>query len=426
MSRPHASIVYMSTPNRFRICLVAMFWLLSRAAIAQSPVATDDDITLHNGGQMFDIASFLLGNDVLTTGDSVQVVLLSPPVNGTLTRVGDSQFLYQANQGFVGFDSFSYRLQTLPVQHLVFDPSLSVLQFDASVKTPIGEDSDTEEVPIVGTLDIDIGPDPAAIDSVHLLGIDIRNQNSHGLRFDYGELITIGTLRINVGAEAIRLFSSAVGPAVEAIGLLRSFDQTGNVIGADVLATLEGSGLLIGQVPTDPQQLTTETELDLGGSVLHSSGNLVVLMSIDAGWTFDLDGNEVGLQISGSMQARGSFTPRQESNEATVTIDVTDVTEMVSTDRDPAMPGWSIDVYPNPVKDRVTVRWVQGSLSPSAQHVVVDVYDVLGRMITSYSRSGIPGNEMTIHLDASNWSEGLYFVRIRQGDTNVVKSLVRN
>jgi len=390
--------------------------MLSRPSFAQAQVlvAADDVIALHNGGQVVNSATYLLGNDTLPEADSVQVVIMTLPTNGTLTPIGDGNYLYQADPGYIGFDSFSYRLQTLPVQHLEFDPSLSVLRFDASVKTLIGEDDDSEDIPVVGTLDIDIGVDPAAVDSVHLLGIDIQNQNDHGLRFDYGTPITVGTLRINVESEAIRLFSTSIGPTVDATGLLRSFNQPGNLISANVLATLEGSGLLTGQVPTDAQQLTTETELDLGGSVIHSSGLLVVLMSIDAGWTFDLDGNEVGLQISGSMQANGSFRQRQESNEAIVTIDVT---QSVSSESESVLPSFSVDVYPNPVRDRFTVRWTSGNSERAYEPVDVVVYDALGRMITTSSRSGTPGDEMTIQLDASNWSEGLYFSSEYDRDT---------
>jgi len=247
---------------RRRLVAIFISGLLVVAANAQTLVAVDDQLSLHNGGQLINGAEALLLNDVLPA-DSVQIVVVTEPLHGALRRLDAHNFVYEANAGYVGSDSFEYRIQTLPVQHLAFQPSLSTLEFDVSVETVLGTDDDKEDLTIVGEVELDLGVVPTAVDSVRILDLSIRNESAFGLRFDYGVVVTIGTLRINADAEAVQLFIVEAGEKAPTSGILNAFTQSFNLIGVNVDTMLDGSGLLSGEVPSDPQSLTTETRIDL-------------------------------------------------------------------------------------------------------------------------------------------------------------------
>jgi len=66
--------------------------------------------------------------------------------------------------------------------------------------------------------------------------------------------------------------------------------------------------------------------------------------------------------------------------------------------------------YPNPVRERMTL-----SLNvPEDAKVGVEMYDVLGRQVASFSKTEVAaGQEQTLQIDASGLSSGSYFYRVR-------------
>ena len=67
------------------------------------------------------LAPGVVGNDWDVDGDQLSAVLVNGPANGRLTLESDGSFVYTANAGFVGIDTFSYRatdgfLQSEPVE----------------------------------------------------------------------------------------------------------------------------------------------------------------------------------------------------------------------------------------------------------------------------------------------------------------------
>lgn len=73
------------------------------------PVAADDSYRI-SGGHTFTIPATagLLANDLDVDGDSLSVLLLAGPANGTLEVAEDGSFVYRANAGFEGLDQFEY------------------------------------------------------------------------------------------------------------------------------------------------------------------------------------------------------------------------------------------------------------------------------------------------------------------------------
>ncbi|GBE30941.1 hypothetical protein BMS3Bbin04_01979 [bacterium BMS3Bbin04] len=67
--------------------------------------------------------------------------------------------------------------------------------------------------------------------------------------------------------------------------------------------------------------------------------------------------------------------------------------------------------YPNPFNPETTVR----AILPDEARVIVDVYDVLGRQIMSIDRGILQAGVHSINIDGSDWSAGVYFVRVQAG-----------
>ncbi|MBT7400251.1 MAG: T9SS type A sorting domain-containing protein [Bacteroidetes Order II. Incertae sedis bacterium] len=387
------------------------------AGYGQSLVAVDDMISLPNGGAILDARALLFGNDDVPT-DSIQIVMVSSPTHGHLVSLGGHMFEYVADVGFIGQDSFQYQLQTVPIQHLTLDPAVSILEFDAFVTVdPLGRDGDVEPIPVGGTIDLDMGLDPSSVDSAQIVGLHLMNVANQSLRFDYGFPFTVGTLRIKVAEEKVRLDLVQPGPKATVTGLLNAFSQEDNPISVRVEATLDGDGVLASQVPDDVQVLETETPIALTGNILRQGESIVLLLTIDSDYAFDLDGNEVELNILGSIQAFGVFEPRIESNVATVSINVTEATDVEVNPLEPAL--IQLSVYPNPVVNEITVKVSNTAVSISE----VSIIDVLGRIVQVQRFSGMDA-QSAVRVNTSHLSSGVYLVNVDLPLGRVSRSIV--
>ena len=83
---------------------------LTIASVNDPPVARPDSYVALSGTSVaFDAAEGVLANDVDVDGDPLAAFRLTSPSNGTLQLASDGSFVYTANDGFTGSDSFSYR-----------------------------------------------------------------------------------------------------------------------------------------------------------------------------------------------------------------------------------------------------------------------------------------------------------------------------
>lgn len=76
--------------------------------------------------------------------------------------------------------------------------------------------------------------------------------------------------------------------------------------------------------------------------------------------------------------------------------------------------------YPNPFNPATTIAYDL----PKTEHVVLRVYNVLGRLIYTLVNKDQAAGHYTIHLNASTLSSGLYFYRMRAGSFVVTKKLM--
>ena len=75
-----------------------------------------------------------------------------------------------------------------------------------------------------------------------------------------------------------------------------------------------------------------------------------------------------------------------------------------------------VSAYPNPFNPETTVN----ATLPKKADLEVAVYDILGRQIYVIDRGTVTAGTHTLTLDASNWSAGVYFVRVKANELQEV------
>ncbi len=130
--------------------------------VADAPVAVDDSYSVEQDSALNVAAPGVLGNDSDADGGVLNAVLVSGPLNGTLTLNGDGSFSYMPNPGYNGPDLFTYKasdglLESLPatvnisvtVPGAIFTSSFEntgLDEWDFTIVDPPGSFVDTESV----------------------------------------------------------------------------------------------------------------------------------------------------------------------------------------------------------------------------------------------------------------------------------------
>ncbi len=76
--------------------------------------------------------------------------------------------------------------------------------------------------------------------------------------------------------------------------------------------------------------------------------------------------------------------------------------------------------YPNPFNPTTTIRYT----IPQAGHVELSVLDVLGREVATLVDARMAEGVNEVSFDASNYTSGIYFYRLRVGDLSAIKKMV--
>ncbi len=364
----------------------------------------------------------LLANDMLRSpgseDDSLQAVVVTPPSHGVVTVSPSGALSYTPEPGFVGTDSFTYVLQSLPIQVLQFAPASSNLEFESTLRISLGSDSARKTIPINGSVRLDVGDGTAPIDSVHVLSISVRNDAQIALQFKYGSPITVGKINLSAAKDSLKLDINRVGPRADASGAFNSFTQTGNKLNVETSVDMSGTGVLSNAVPNDPQHLVTETDFDVVGSVLTQPGTLAFVFNVDSHNQFQISGNDVDLNITGTAVATGPYVQRVTSDPATVTLHVISPTEIEN--RTLPERNRLLSLYPNPAAGETTISYEIARPGP----VRFAVFDLLGRRrLVVFASSNVTGEQVQ-RLDLSHVSPGLYFVRVSQSAWSATRSLI--
>ena len=79
-----------------------------------------------------------------------------------------------------------------------------------------------------------------------------------------------------------------------------------------------------------------------------------------------------------------------------------------------------INLYPNPVSDKLTIHWLKADSSPTR----LSVSDLNGKLIYSNEFEGVNASEV-IELDVTSWISGIYIIRIEDNTSITIKKLFK-
>ncbi len=383
---------------------------------AGAPIANDDFFNVREDSALTVSAPGLFANDDQLT-DSLMLVLVSPPANGTVVVNADGSFAYTPDAGFFGVDDFSYMIETIPMQVLDVDTSQSSLNFDMAVTIILGKDQDQIDAKIGGSASLFLDPETAPFTQAHLYDLNLVVIDSLDLEFRFGGLITIGRLIVDADSGAFKLNLSQRGdPAPVSDGF---FTQMGNKVNVVGMVNLTGTGLIAGEVPEEPQEFDTETDADLSIQLAQDGTLLTAEVPVLLEEAFDLSGTAVELKVEGTLLASGELKLPQQSNVATVTVTI-DPISRTDVDRELPFQYALSQNYPNPFNPVTTIAFSV----PTAEFVTLRVYDMLGREVTTLV-DGIqaPGIH-EIQFDAGHLPSGMYIYRMESNGYNEMKKLV--
>jgi hypothetical protein len=76
--------------------------------------------------------------------------------------------------------------------------------------------------------------------------------------------------------------------------------------------------------------------------------------------------------------------------------------------------------YPNPFNPSTTIQYQ----IPKANHVTLNVFDVLGREVATLVNEQKPAGTYTVQFEGSGLTSGVYFYRLQSGTYSDTKKLV--
>ena len=397
-----------------RLTLLFLLLSVSHTVSAQEgPLnAVEDFFNINSDSTLTVEAPGLLSNDDLIA-DTLQVLAISSPANGELSVGVDGSFIYIPDPGFSGIDEFTYQIETIPLHVLDVDTLLSLMNFTMDVSVPIVGSDDAEAEGRIGG--------KAALYASNTIGelveMNLQVIDPLELGFRFGGIVTVGRLFANADANAFNLVLVEPGAPSEIIDGL--FTQQAAKINVDGTVLLEGTGVLSGQVPEDPQEFDTETEADVDIQLSFTDSTLTAEVPVELTESFDLSGVDVDMVVTGSLVASGPLQPVLSSNVASVRITVDPLSRTGIEDGVPLR--FALDQnYPNPFATSTTIQY---SLAQT-EHVVLKVYDTLGREVATLVEGMHMMGMHEVVFDAASLPSGMYVYRVEAGTFSDSKTLL--
>ncbi len=368
-----------------------------------APVAADDLYNASQDSLLVVPAPGLLGNDEVEIPDSFLVVLVDAPANGTLSIAPDGSFSYEPVAGFSGTDTFTYLLETVPVQQLTVDSSSSSIDVDMSLQVIASTAQDAEIGSLSGTTTILLTPFEAPFSEAQLLAIDLTVNDSLDLEFAYG-----GNLNIFASADtnAFQLSLLQPGPVAEVAN--GAFTQPDNVVNLSGSVDLVGTGLFAGLVPDSALTFDAEDMINLTGGLDQMDDELSLDIAFSIIDTLDLGSAIAFLDVSGNVLSTGPLRQPVQSNVATVSISVE---APITTATEEELPiAFALEQnYPNPFNPVTTIAFSV----PSAEHVSLSVFDALGREVRRLVDGTLPAGTHAVQFNAEQLPSGVYLYRLQ-------------
>ena len=396
---------------RYTLLFVLAFCI--QTAKGQTTLLAEDDFFNTNEDSSLTVTGpGLFENDILVD-DSLSVLLVSEPSNGQVVINHDGSFTYTPDPFFNGIDSFTYRIESIPLQVLEIDTLQSALNFDMTVDLPIvGEDDAEGAGRIGGTTYLYVHNGEAQL---YDMSLQIIDPLSLGFRFRAG-IITVARLFVDAEPGAFMLSQSQRSAPSEVVDGFFRQDSTKVQVMGTVLLT--GTGLIEGQVPEDPEEFDTETEAAIGIQMTFTDSTLTAEVPIDLFEAFELSGVSVDMEVQGQLTASGPLKPSMAS-EAVVTITVDPLSR--ASVGDESILTYSLSQnFPNPIRSTTTITY---SIE-TTDHVRLRIYDVLGREVAVLvDEVQVPGQHQ-VQVDAASLSSGMYLYRLETGNFTDARSMV--
>ena len=293
--------------------------------LSTAPTGVSDNYTLQEETVLV-AATSVLSND-FGGGGALTATLETGPSNGQLLFNSDGTFTYLPDLDFAGQDSFAYRASggLAPVIFNV-DPSRSSANINSSLGVSgIGSDSSSDSSKFSGTLRANLSPSSLPYNEIQIDDLNLRLDDDLRFRFRFAFGLAGVNADINGGAVSVLMNTPGSPSAVDSNG---EFNQTSNELRIVGTATVNGTGLASGAVPSGPQNLDTPVQnVDLTGTVVESEGTLTLTLPLNFSGSFDFDGNSLELAISGTVVATAplpSPTGGEQSAPTNVTLNVID------------------------------------------------------------------------------------------------------
>ena len=189
------------------------------------------------------------------------------------------------------------------------------------------------------------------------------------------------------------------GPAVTKAVTVSSIPPAAGIISGNA-TVCQGQGNYIYSVPTITGATTYEWTLPQGATATAGQGTSQVTLSFS------------GTALSGNLIVKGtnSCGSGMESVLALTVknCDGIDQLDLAS----------SVKIYPNPVKDELTI-----SIRAGEKSLLLTITDLTGKSVYSETLA-TGGNEFTKKLDMTGFAKGVYFVRLSSGDRSYNEKLI--
>ena len=400
-----------------RYSFLILAFVLAHAVFAQTtpPVAADDTFTTTRGNALTVDAPGVLVNDTDAEGDSLGALLLTGPANGTLTLNRNGSFTYTPNAGFTGTDSFTYVAEEVKSDSFTVDQGQSGIRFEATLNTPLGDDTDSDSSSVTGRIAAYVTPKTTPFSEVHITAMDLALADSMSLSYRFG--IFGGGIDIDTVPDAVRV--AVVEPGAPAPVTDSTFTQTGNQLGIPSTLTVNASGLIGNFIEDGPQQIDPVAESDLSGFIIRRDTVLQLSLPLIFEGTFDVAGNEVAMNVSGFVTGSAPVSAPLASNAATVSISVEVNTAAEDAAEVPVRFALEQN-YPNPFNPITTIAYAL----PTPSAVSLTVFDVLGRKVATLAEAPRSAGRHTVRFDASGLPGGVYVYRLQAGSFTAAKTLV--
>ena len=396
-----------------RLLLLFVLALFIQTAAGQTMLLAEDDFFNTNTDSSITISGpGLLDNDMLVD-DSLKVILVSGPSNGTVELGSDGSFTYTPDPQFSGIDEFTYQLETLPLQVLHIDTLRSLLNFNMTVDLPIVGDDDADAEGRVGGVAYMYVDD----DEAQLYDMDLSVIDPLSLGFRFGSPIVLARLFVDAEAGAFQLLQSRRSDPTAIID--GKFQQDSTKVQVMGVVELEGTGLIGGEIPEDPQDFDTETDAPIEIQLSINDSTLTAVVPVNLTEAFELSGVDVDMIVEGGLVAFGPLQQPLESNVATVSITI-DPLSRASTVDEVAFAYSLSQNFPNPFHSTTTIAYT----IPEPSSVQLRVFDLLGREVALLvDAEQFPGKH-EVAFDAEGLPSGMYVYRLESSGFTDVKTLV--